>query len=161
MTGATVLRPTMAMVYMLSSTSLWQEEMSASDVDYLTRGSHSSRLHHLGAEPQHVAGMDLGDRDREQAAGPLGEALRLRVDLRELGSPYVAASISRILAHASERRVCELVIAYSYQVQEFDTNVFQVTLDCLENKGEIATGDAEICKQCAGVFSKLSKLSIE
>ena len=45
--------------------------------------------------------------------------------------------------------------------QEFDTNVFEVKLDCLENKGEIATGDAEICTKCFGVFSKLSKLTDE
>lgn len=32
--------------------------------------------------------------------------------------------------------------------QEFDTNVFQVNLSELENKGEVATGDAELCKQC-------------
>ena len=29
--------------------------------------------------------------------------------------------------------------------QEFDTNVFEVKLDCLENKGEVATGDAQLC----------------
>lgn len=46
-------------------------------------------------------------------------------------------------------------------MQEFDTNVFEVTLDCLENKGEVATGDAEICKICSGVFSKFSKLTTE
>ena len=44
---------------------------------------------------------------------------------------------------------------------EFDTNVFQVALDCLENKGEIATGDATICTTCAGVFSMFSKLTQE
>ena len=46
-------------------------------------------------------------------------------------------------------------------VQEFDTNVFQVSLECLEKKTEIATGDAEICKNCSGVFSKFSKIVIE
>ena len=46
-------------------------------------------------------------------------------------------------------------------VQEFDTNVFEVTLDCLENKGEVATGDAEICPTCSGVFNKFSKLTTE
>ena len=45
--------------------------------------------------------------------------------------------------------------------QEFDTNVFEVKLDCLENKGEVATGDAQLCKTCSGVFSKLSKLATE
>jgi hypothetical protein len=46
-------------------------------------------------------------------------------------------------------------------LQEFDTNVFQVSLECLEKKTEIATGDAEICKNCSGVFSKFSKIVIE
>ena len=45
--------------------------------------------------------------------------------------------------------------------QEFDTNVFQVALECLENKGEVATGDAEICKTCSGVFSKISQIVTE
>ena len=44
---------------------------------------------------------------------------------------------------------------------EFDTNVFEVKLDCLENKGEVATGDAVICQTCSGVFSKFSKLTLE
>lgn len=42
--------------------------------------------------------------------------------------------------------------------QEFDTNVFQVSLESLEKKTEIATGDAEICAQCQAVFSKFSKI---
>lgn len=29
--------------------------------------------------------------------------------------------------------------------QEFDTNVFEVALGCLEHKGQIATGDPEFC----------------
>ena len=45
--------------------------------------------------------------------------------------------------------------------QEFDTNVFEVKLDCLENKGEVATGDAQICTSCSGVFSSISKLTTE
>ena len=46
-------------------------------------------------------------------------------------------------------------------VQEFDTNVFQVALDCLGNEGEVATGDATICSTCAGVFSKFSSIVME
>ena len=46
-------------------------------------------------------------------------------------------------------------------VQEFDTNVYEVALNCLENKGNLATGDAELCTTCAGVFSKFSKITLE
>ena len=37
--------------------------------------------------------------------------------------------------------------------QEFDTNVFEVKLNCLADKGQIATGDAEICERCQAVFN--------
>lgn len=43
--------------------------------------------------------------------------------------------------------------------QEFDTNVFEVKLDCLADKGQIATGDAEICEKCGAVFNKFSVLT--
>ena len=43
--------------------------------------------------------------------------------------------------------------------QEFDTNVFEVKLDCLAEKGEMATGDAEICTRCQAVFSQTSVLT--
>ena len=46
-------------------------------------------------------------------------------------------------------------------VQEFDTNVYEVALDCLENKGELATGDAELCTTCTGVFNKFSQITQE
>jgi len=39
--------------------------------------------------------------------------------------------------------------------------VFKVKLDCLENRGQIATGDAEFCALCKGVFNQLSKLADE
>ena len=42
--------------------------------------------------------------------------------------------------------------------QEFDTNVFEVALSCLEHKGKIATGDAEICQKCKAVFNQYSVL---
>ena len=43
--------------------------------------------------------------------------------------------------------------------QEFDTNVFEVKLDGLAEKGEMATGDAEICPRCQAVFNKFSWLT--
>ena len=43
--------------------------------------------------------------------------------------------------------------------QEFDTNVFEVKLDCLADKGQLATGDAEICIKCQAVFNKFSVLT--
>lgn len=42
--------------------------------------------------------------------------------------------------------------------QEFDTNVFEVALSCLANKGQMATGDAELCTSCQGVFNQTSVL---
>lgn len=42
---------------------------------------------------------------------------------------------------------------------EFDTNVFEVTLDCLANKGQMATGDAEFCTQCQAVFNQKSTIT--
>lgn len=48
--------------------------------------------------------------------------------------------------------------AHKYR-QEFDTNVFEVALSCLADKGQMATGDAEICSKCQAVFNKTSVLS--
>lgn len=42
--------------------------------------------------------------------------------------------------------------------QEFDTNVFEVALDCLAEKGQLATGDAELCTRCQAVFNQMSVL---
>lgn len=42
--------------------------------------------------------------------------------------------------------------------QEFDTNVFEVALACLEHKGLIATGDPEICQKCKAVFNQHSAI---
>lgn len=36
--------------------------------------------------------------------------------------------------------------------------MFEVKLDCLANKGQIATGDAELCTRCQAVFNKFSTL---
>ena len=41
---------------------------------------------------------------------------------------------------------------------EFDTNVFKVALDCLENKTALVAGDAEFCTDCKGVFNRSSTL---
>lgn len=42
---------------------------------------------------------------------------------------------------------------------EFDTNVFKIALECLQNKGQLATGDAEFCTSCKGVFNQSSVLT--
>ena len=39
---------------------------------------------------------------------------------------------------------------------EFDTNIFKVSMDCLQNRGQIATGDAEFCTNCKAVFNQTS-----
>ena len=44
---------------------------------------------------------------------------------------------------------------------EFDTNIFKVSLDCLESRGKIVAGDAEFCTKCNGVFNQTSKLTDE
>lgn len=41
---------------------------------------------------------------------------------------------------------------------EFDTNIFRVSLECLQNKGQLVTGDAEFCTTCKGVFNKTSTI---
>ena len=45
----------------------------------------------------------------------------------------------------------------NYQV-EFDTNVFKVKLDVLQDRGQLATGDACFCQKCKGVFNLKSTL---
>ena len=42
--------------------------------------------------------------------------------------------------------------------QEVDTNIYQVKLACLKDQAEMATGDAEVCETCLGVFNKFSKI---
>lgn len=44
---------------------------------------------------------------------------------------------------------------------EFDTNIFKVSLDCLQDRGQLATGDAEFCSTCKGVFNKTSVIVTE
>ena len=61
------------------------------------------------------------------------------------------------IARGAKRGGASAVAAPKFN-QEFDTNVFEVKLDCLENKGEVATGDAHICSSCGAVFSNVSKL---
>lgn len=47
----------------------------------------------------------------------------------------------------SRRGAGQIQKAHVYR-QEFDTNVFEVALSCLADKGQMATGDAEICTKC-------------
>ena len=47
--------------------------------------------------------------------------------------------------------------ANKYHV-EVDTNIFEIALDCLVKKTEIATGDAELCNGCQAVFNHKSKI---
>lgn len=56
-----------------------------------------------------------------------------------------------------ERKQFNLGKANKYHV-EVDTNVFEVALDCLKNNAELATGDAEFCKECQAVFNYKSQL---
>jgi transcription initiation factor IIE alpha subunit len=41
---------------------------------------------------------------------------------------------------------------------EVDTNIYQISLECLKNDADMATGDAEICPKCHAVFNKHSKV---
>ncbi len=43
---------------------------------------------------------------------------------------------------------------------EVDTNVYQISLDCLNSKTEIATGDAEFCKSCQAVMNYQSVITV-
>lgn len=36
--------------------------------------------------------------------------------------------------------------------------MFEVGLSCLADKGQLATGDAELCTVCQAVFNQMSKL---
>lgn len=47
--------------------------------------------------------------------------------------------------------------AHTYNM-EVDTNVFQISLSCLKENAELATGDPELCKSCKAVFNKDSKV---
>ena len=42
---------------------------------------------------------------------------------------------------------------------EFDTNIFQVGLECLQNKTQIVTGDAVFCEKSGAVFNVHSVLT--
>lgn len=42
--------------------------------------------------------------------------------------------------------------------QEVDTNVFQVSMSCLKDQGELATGDPLFCENCQAIFNKHSKI---
>ena len=40
---------------------------------------------------------------------------------------------------------------------EVDTNVFQISLKCLKEDAEVATGDPILCNRCKAIFNKYSK----
>ena len=44
---------------------------------------------------------------------------------------------------------------------EFDTNIFKISLECLQNRGQLATGDAQFCNSCNGVFNHTSSIAME
>ena len=50
--------------------------------------------------------------------------------------------------YKSSKRAAANVVQRDVYRQEFDTNVFEVKLDCLADKGQLATGDAEVCTRC-------------
>jgi succinate dehydrogenase/fumarate reductase-like Fe-S protein len=41
---------------------------------------------------------------------------------------------------------------------QVDTNVFQISMACLAEGGELATGDPVFCSKCQAVFNKHSKI---
>jgi len=57
----------------------------------------------------------------------------------------------------AERKNFGMKKATKYHV-EVDTNIFEIALDCLVKKTEIATGDAELCAGCQAVFNHRSKV---
>lgn len=56
---------------------------------------------------------------------------------------------SRAPAQKAERERIEV---------EFDTNIFKVSLECLQNRGQLATGDANFCTTCKAVFNSTSTI---
>jgi hypothetical protein len=56
-----------------------------------------------------------------------------------------------------ERKQFNLKKANKYVI-EVDTNITEITMDCLKTNAEIATGDAEFCSKCKAVFNYKSKL---
>ena len=41
---------------------------------------------------------------------------------------------------------------------EFDTNIFKVSMDCLQHRGQLMTGDATFCEKCEAVFNATSTI---
>ena len=41
---------------------------------------------------------------------------------------------------------------------EFDTNIFRVSMECLQNKVQLVAGDAQFCTKCKAVFNSSSSL---
>ena len=42
--------------------------------------------------------------------------------------------------------------------QEVDTNIFKISMECLKDSGELATGDPICCTNCQAVLNKHSKI---
>jgi len=42
--------------------------------------------------------------------------------------------------------------------QEVDTNVYQISLSCLKEESELATGDPVVCSFCQAIFNRWSKI---
>ena len=61
-------------------------------------------------------------------------------------------------SHKKQKRAVAREANAGVYRQEFDTNVFEVALDCLAEKGQLATGDAELCTRCQAVFNQMSVL---
>jgi len=45
--------------------------------------------------------------------------------------------------------------------QEIDTNIFKINFSSLNEKSEIATGDAVFCKECKAAFNMFSQLAAQ
>lgn len=56
-------------------------------------------------------------------------------------------------ARKQERRAMGSKARANKYYVEVDTNIFQISLDCLNVKSEIATGDPEVCKGCTAVLN--------
>lgn len=80
------------------------------------------------------------------------------MNLSDCGEDYR----QEIKAQSNQRRLKKNKKAAKKYKIEVDTNVFQISMDCLKNNvAEIATGDPQFCSQCKAVFNSNSNLAIE
>ena len=91
---------------------------------------------------QMIQEMDRNDSCEEMLSDDLGGDL----NLSDCSDGEEERAIRRNYKQ-SKRATQQKESAVVYR-QEFDTNVFEVKLDALADKGEIATGDAEFCTKC-------------